>query len=92
MNRENMEAEIEYLRDKIGMWNIVLNGFSRASFQIGYYFDCNDDLWKVYMNYDRGINVIRLETNSEEEALAELLSIIHCRAETHSYVNQQMLN
>ena len=36
------------------MWKIVLNQITDADFVIGYGFDNNEKLWKVYQNNERG--------------------------------------
>lgn len=42
-------------KDNIGMWKIVLNQITDADFVIGYGFDNNEKLWKVYQNNERGM-------------------------------------
>ena len=58
-------------KDKIGMWEIVLNRITDADFVIGYGFDNNEKLWKVYQNNERGMKA-EWTFENEEEALEKL--------------------
>lgn len=55
-------------KDNIGMWKIVLNQITDADFVIGYGFDNNEKLWKVYQNNERGMKA-EWTFENEEEAL-----------------------
>lgn len=58
-------------KSNIGMWKIVLNQITDADFVIGYGFDNNEKLWKVYQNNERGMKA-EWTFENEEEALEKL--------------------
>lgn len=71
MDRDELISSIVSFRDNIGMWKIVINQFTDADFVIGYGFDVNTELWKVYQNNERGM-VAEWTFDKEEEALVKL--------------------
>ena len=77
--------EVESLNGKIGMWKIAIGELNMSDFILGCYFDNSSGLWKVYINNERGRHRVRLQTESEEEAFDELLSIINFEIENNEY-------
>lgn len=85
MKREEFYKEIELLKEKIGMWQIVTEELDMADFVLGYYFDDDSKQWKVYINNEKGRHRVRLETSSEEKALDKLYDMISVKAEVHTF-------
>ena len=50
MDKKELISSMLSFKDNIGMWKIVLNQITDADFVIGYGFDNNEKLWKVYQN------------------------------------------
>lgn len=75
MTKTEFFKKTEHYHGRVGDWDIVLDRLSVAGFVIGCYYVESDKKWKVYKNGERGLQVIRLETTSEE-ALDELYSMI----------------
>ena len=50
MDKNELISSMLSFKDNIGMWKIVLNQITDADFVIGYGFDNNEKLWKVYQN------------------------------------------
>lgn len=55
MDKNELISSMLSFKDNIGMWKIVLNQITDADFVIGYGFDNNEKLWKVYQNNERGM-------------------------------------
>ena len=62
---------VDHLIDAFHDWKIVLNQIANADFVIGYGFDNNEKLWKVYQNNERGMKA-EWAFENEEEALEKL--------------------
>ena len=71
MDKDKLISDIISFKDSIGMWKIVLNQLTDADFVIGYGFDNNTELWKVYQNNEKGI-VAECTIENEEAALEKL--------------------
>ena len=71
MDKKELISSMLSFKDNIGMWKIVLNQFTDADFVIGYGFDNNEKLWKVYQNNERGMKA-EWTFENEEEALEKL--------------------
>ena len=71
MDKNKLISSILSFKDGIGMWKIVLNQITEADFVIGYGFDNNEKLWKVYQNNERGMRA-EWTFKNEEEALEKL--------------------
>lgn len=71
MDKNELISSILLFKDNIGMWKIVLNQITDADFVIGYGFDNNKKLWKVYQNNERGM-VSEWTFENEEAALEKL--------------------
>ena len=76
VNKNSLLFKVDYtsmlsFKDNIGMWKIVLNQITDADFVIGYGFDNNEKLWKVYQNNERGMRA-EWTFKNEEEALEKL--------------------
>lgn len=76
VNKNSLLFKVDYtsmlsFKDNIGMWKIVLNQITDADFVIGYGFDNNEKLWKVYQNNERGMKA-EWTFENEEEALEKL--------------------
>ena len=71
MDKNELISSILLFKDNIGMWKIVLNQITDADFVIGYGFDNNAKLWKVYQNNERGV-VSEWTFETEEAALEKL--------------------
>ena len=71
MDKEEVISSILSFADCIGIWKIVLNQFTDADFVLGYGYDENIKLWKVYQNDERGI-MSEYTFENEEEALKKL--------------------
>lgn len=71
MNKDKLISDILSFKDNIGMWKIVLNQLTDADFVIGYGFDNNKGLWKVYQTNERGM-VAEWTFENEEAALEKL--------------------
>lgn len=76
MNRNEFIKKTEHYHGRVGDWKIVLNHLSSGDFILGCYYDNETRTWKVYKNIERGMQSIRLETTSEEEALDKIFSMI----------------
>lgn len=55
VDKNELISSILSFEDNIGMWKIVLNQLTDADFVIGYGFDNNTELWKVYQTNERGM-------------------------------------
>ena len=64
-------SKILLFRDKIERWRICINYISNADFVLGYGFDKDKKMWKVYENNERGLKYEEY-FKSEEEALEKL--------------------
>ena len=71
MDKNELISSMLSFKDNIGMWKIVLNQITDADFVIGYGFDNNEKLWKVYQNNERGMKA-EWTFENEEEALEKL--------------------
>lgn len=71
MDKDKLISNILSFKDNIGMWKIVLNQLTDADFVIGYGFDNNAELWKVYQTNERGM-VEEWTFENEEAALEKL--------------------
>lgn len=71
MDKDKLISDIISFKDSIGMWKIVLNQLTDVDFVIGYGFDNNTELWKVYQNNEKGI-VAEWTFENEEAALEKL--------------------
>ena len=71
MNNNELISCILAFENNIGMWKLVLNQITNADFVMGYGFDENIKLWKVYQNSERGI-VLEWTFDNENEALEKL--------------------
>ena len=85
MKREDFNKEIEQLKENIGIWQIVMDELCLTDFVLGIYWDKDDEVWKVYINYERGRHRVRLKTKSEDDALEKLHNMIKSIADTHIY-------
>ena len=77
MSRKEFENRLEEFQEKVGMLKIVVGYEAFADFTIGCFFDFETGKWKVYRNEERGIHIIRLETEDEEEAFEALFSMVN---------------
>lgn len=64
-------------------WRIETEKLDMSDFVLGCYYDKGEGKWIVYINKGYGRHFVRLTTDSEEEAFAELCSIMDFR---YSYV------
>lgn len=71
MDKNELISSILLFKDNIGMWKIVLNQITDAEFVIGYGYDNNKRLWKVYQTNERGM-VSEWTFETEEAALEKL--------------------
>lgn len=71
MDKNELISSILLFKDNIGMWKIVLNQITDADFVIGYGFDNNTKLWKVYQNNERGMGS-EWTFENEEAALKKM--------------------
>ena len=71
MDKNQLISSILSFENNIGMWQIVLNQITNADFIMGYGFDDNTKLWKVYQNNERGM-VLEWTFENEEDALEQL--------------------
>ena len=71
VDKNELISSMLSFKDNIGMWKIVLNQITDADFVIGYGFDNNEKLWKVYQNNERGMKA-EWTFENEEEALEKL--------------------
>lgn len=71
VDKKELISSMLSFKDNIGMWKIVLNQITDADFVIGYGFDNNEKLWKVYQNNERGMKA-EWTFENEEEALEKL--------------------
>lgn len=53
MDKNELISSLLSFKDNIGMWKIVLNQITNADFVIGYGFDNNEKLWKVYQKHEK---------------------------------------
>ena len=89
MKQDKFYKEVALLKEKIGRWKIAINELCLGDYILGYYFDNDSQLWKVYINYERGRHRVRLETKSEEEALSELYDMISAKVEAIAYCEKK---
>lgn len=71
MNNNELVSCILALENNIGMWKLVLKQITSADFVMGYGYDENMKLWKVYQNNERGM-VAEWTFDNENEALEKL--------------------
>ncbi|WP_075679710.1 hypothetical protein [Roseburia sp. 831b] len=71
MDRDELISSILSYKDDIGMWKIVLKQFTDADFVMGYGFDNNTELWKVYQTNERGMTA-EWTFENEKAALEKL--------------------
>lgn len=76
MNKKELEKFIDEHRDTIGPVNIVLNEKFFGQFTLGYYYDQESDIYKVFEVSERQDVWIRDEYESENEALERLYRLI----------------
>ena len=77
MTRQEFEKQKDQLQKRIGIFSeIIIGRLSIADFAIGCYYNNEKNMWVVYENGERGIQYIRLETPSEDEAFDRLFSRI----------------
>ena len=72
MDKKELISSMLSFKDNIGMWKIVLNQITDADFVIGYGFDNNEKLWKVYQNNERGMKAEWTFENEEKIREAHL--------------------
>ena len=83
MSKEEYLNRINASKDKIGIWNVMLEQNSEADFVMGYYFNQNSGMYDVYINDECGKHKIRLSTRNELVALEKLLSMIEFEIESN---------
>ena len=71
MEKNELICGVLSFKDNIGIWKIVLNQITEADFVLGYGFDKNAKLWKVYQNNERGV-VSEWTFENEKAALEKL--------------------
>lgn len=76
MYKKEFLNKIEKFNGKLGMWQIVVDKLCLGDFILGCYFDENEEMWKVYINNERGRHREKLSTDSEQEAFDKLYSMI----------------
>ena len=76
MNKFDLITQIEEYKSKMVGFDVYLGELTKADDVIGYYFDNADGMFKVYINYERGRHHVRKSTESENEALEKVLSMI----------------
>ena len=86
MDKNELISSMLSFKDNIGMWKIVLNQITDADFVIGYGFDNNEKLWKVYQNNERGMKA-EWTFENEEEALEKLYKKGNYSAPRLGYIN-----
>ncbi len=88
MTRVEFVEKTKHYHGNVGGWNIVLDNYSTADFDLGCYYDKETRMWKVFENEERGMRGIRLETPSEEKALDKLYSMIEFANEDYLYYKE----
>ena len=83
MKKEEYLNRINASKDKIGIWDVMLEQNSKADFVMGYYFNQNSSMYDVYINNERGKHRIHLSTSDELMALEKLLSMIEFEIESN---------
>ncbi len=76
MKKEGFLLMKEGLQKKVWPWKIETEEEWFSDFVIGCFFDSKSNLWKVYMNHERGRHRIMLETKNEDAAFEKLLDLI----------------
>ena len=87
MDRDELISSILSYKDDIGMWKIVLNQFTDADFVMGYGFDNNTELWKVYQTNERGM-MAEWTFENEKAALEKLYKKVKFQ---HKMLNWKIL-
>ena len=77
MNKKEFLCKAETLKHKLGVWQLETEQEDFSDFVRGCFYDEEEGKWKVYDNGERGMRIIWLETESEEEAFDELLELIN---------------
>ena len=85
MEKKEYIDRINELKDKIGLWDVELNEYTKADFVIGYYYNENTQEYTVYINKERGRHRVRKITKNENEALEKLVSMLEYEAESNRY-------
>ena len=76
MVKEIIVNEILSYKDKINMYTLCINKFTKLDFVMGYYFDCETSEYKVYVNEERNMHSIWFSSKEELEALKHLLELV----------------
>ena len=76
MNREELLSNIKKYQHNIGMWKIELGEITDADFVIGYGYDDEKEMWKVFQNSERGMQSEWFFSN-EDEAISKLFRKIN---------------
>lgn len=71
------------LQKNLGRWKLEVNEEVFAEFSMGCFFDKTENLWKVYINNEKGRHRIRFATLNENEAFDELLSMVNFEIENN---------
>jgi len=87
MTRAEFIKKIEHYHGRVGGRDI-LDHFSQADFVIGCYYDGDTNMWKVFENEERGLQSIRLETTTEEQALDKLYTMIEIANKDYLYYKE----
>lgn len=83
MTKNELISLINSYDDKIGRWNICINGNSSSQFTIGKYYDASTNKWIVYQNAERG-RTSEWKFETEEAALNKLYQRVKYR---HSLIS-----
>lgn len=76
MNHKEFESWVADKVASIGLLSIESNSKSLKPFTMGCYFDEATKKYKVYSNDEHSTHTIYLETDNEDEAYAELQSMV----------------
>ena len=74
---------LEDNQPQLGMWAVESEKKVLRDFTIGCYFDSDTNKWRVYVNKERGVHKVRLETSDERQAYEKLKSLVEYVSENN---------
>lgn len=76
MTKQEFMSEVDLLEKRLRWWRLSFGQESFCEFCIGYFFDEEENKWKVFVHRDRSLHSIVLTTENEAEVYDKVLAII----------------
>lgn len=83
MTKSEFLNKISKENPNIGIYQIVTEFLSEASFVLGCYFDLQDNLWKIYETDERGLKSIIYTAIDENTAYDKLYKLVSIQQRLH---------